>query len=43
MLVVRVSAGRIVAMPVGMAEGLVAVPVPMIFLQQNGDAEDHQG
>ncbi len=38
-----VTTGGVVAVTVGMAERLVPMPVGMVFLEQNGDAEQHGG
>jgi hypothetical protein len=41
--VVGVTTGGVVAVTVGMVERLVPMPVGMVFLEQNGDAEQHGG
>ena len=43
MAVVGVTTGGVVAVTVGMVERLVPMPVGMVFLEQNGDAEQHGG
>lgn len=39
--VVGITAGWVVAVAVGMAEGLVSMSVGMVFLEQHGNAEQH--
>ena len=41
--VVGVTTGGVVAVTVGMAESLMPMQVGMVFLEQNGDAEQHGG
>jgi hypothetical protein len=41
--VVGVTAGGVVAVTVGMVERLVPMPVGMVFLEQQADAEKHGG